>query len=123
MQPHGDIIAALDRADLFVLPAVVGADGDRDGVPNALLEAQARGLAVVSTRAGGIEEVVADGRTGRLVAPGDADALARVLGELVREPAQRERLGAAALAQAQRDYDAEAGYDEIAALLRARLDA
>jgi glycosyltransferase involved in cell wall biosynthesis len=121
-QSHADVIAALDRSDMFVLPAVVSVDGDRDGIPNALLEAQARGLAVVSTRAGGIEEVVGDGVNGRLVAPRDAQALAAVLGGFIRDTALRERLGAAALAQARRDCDGEAGYDEIAQLLRERTE-
>jgi glycosyltransferase involved in cell wall biosynthesis len=119
-QSNADVLAALDRADLFVLSAIVGADGDRDGIPNALLEAQARGLAVVSTRAGGIEEAVTDGETGRLVAPRDAQALAGALHVLIRDPAGRARLGAAALAHVRTAYDAEAGYNQIAELFRRR---
>ncbi len=117
-QTHAAVIAALDRSDLFVLPARMGSDGDRDGIPNALLEAQARGLAVISTRVGGIEEAVADGRTGQLVAPGDADALAAALRELIRRPQAREALGREALAHARRAYDAQAGYDALADLIR-----
>jgi glycosyltransferase involved in cell wall biosynthesis len=120
--PNADVIAALDRSDIFVLPAIVASDGDRDGIPNALLEAQARGLAVLSTRVGGIEEAVSDGKTGRLVEAGDGCALAHALGELIRDPSLRERLGAAALVQARTAYDAEAGYDALAALLRERVD-
>lgn len=121
--PHAAVIAALDRSDLFVLPARMGSDGDRDGIPNALLEAQARGLAVVSTRVGGIEEAVSDGQTGRLVAPGDAGALAAVLLEMIEHPHAREALGRAALDHARSAYDAEAGYDEIAGLLGERMQA
>jgi glycosyltransferase involved in cell wall biosynthesis len=119
-KPHAAVIAALDRSDLFVLPARMGSDGDRDGIPNALLEAQARGLAVISTRVGGIEEAVSDGTSGRLVAPGDADALAAALRELIQRPKAREALGRAALEHAGQAYDAEAGYDAIAGLLRVR---
>jgi glycosyltransferase involved in cell wall biosynthesis len=121
-RPHSDVIAALDRSDLFVLPAVVGNDGDRDGIPNALLEAQARGLTVLASRAGGIDEAVEDGRTGRLVAPGDVDQLREALGELIRNPGQRLALGAAALERVRRTGDAEAGYDAIAALLKQQVD-
>ncbi len=121
-QPHREIIAALDTGDLFVLPAVVGSDGDRDGIPNALLEAQARGLAVVASRVGGIDEAVSEGRTGRLVEPGDVDALQRTLTELIRTPGARQALGAAALEQVRRTGDAERGYDEIAALLKERMN-
>ena len=120
-QPHAAVIAALDRSDLFVLPARMGSDGDRDGIPNALLEAQGRGLAVVSTRVGGIEEAVVDGRTGRLVAPGDPGALAAALSDLMQAPQAREALGRAALEHARQAFDAEAGYDAIAELLLARV--
>lgn len=120
-RPHREIIAALDASDLFVLPAVVGTDGDRDGIPNALLEAQARGVAVVASRVGGIDEAVLEGRTGRLVEVGDVDALQRTLTELIRTPSARHTLGAAALDQVRRTGDAETGYDEIAALLKERM--
>lgn len=120
-RPHAEVIAALDRSDLFVLPAVVGNDGDRDGIPNAVLEAQARGLAVLASRVGGIDEAIEDGRTGRLVGAGDVEALGGALVELVRSPRLRASLGAAALEKVRRTGDAEAGYDAIAALLAARM--
>lgn len=122
-QPHAAVIAALDRSDLFVLPARMGSDGDRDGIPNALLEAQARGLAVVSTRVGGIEEAVTDGRTGRLVTPGDAGALAAALRVLIQSPSERLALGGAALTHARQAYDAQAGYDALAELIRKQMQA
>jgi glycosyltransferase involved in cell wall biosynthesis len=120
-QAHRAVIAALDASDLFVMPAVVGNDGDRDGIPNALLEAQARGLAVVASCAGGIDEAVSDGLTGRLIPPGDADALQRALTELIRDPRIRQTLGLGALDYARRTGDAEAGYDAIAAILKERI--
>lgn len=120
-QPHRVVLAALVSSDLFVLPAVVGGDGDRDGIPNALLEAQARGLAVAASRVGGIDEVVADGRTGRLVAPGDVEALRKALSEMIRSPSARQELGTGALEQTRRTGDAEAGYDAIAALLKEQI--
>lgn len=119
---HAQVIDALDRSDLFVLPARLGSNGDRDGIPNALLEAQARGLAVISTKVGGIEEAVSDGRTGLLVPPGDPDALAKLLSELAQAPAKRQALGGQALDHARQAYDAEAGYDAIAALLREQMN-
>jgi len=120
-KPHREVVAALDNADVFVLPAVIGSDGDRDGIPNAVMEAQARGLCVVASRVGGIDEVVRDGVTGRLVAAGDVEGLAQTLTAVARDPALRSRLGAAALAHVGRDCDAEASYDAIAALLRERI--
>jgi glycosyltransferase involved in cell wall biosynthesis len=121
-RPHREVITALDAADVFVLPAVIGSDGDRDGIPNALLEAQARGLCVIASRVGGIDEAVVDGKTGLLVEAGNIAELTRVLGEAIRDPGRRSALGAAALAQVGRACDAEAGYDAIAKLIRERIE-
>jgi glycosyltransferase involved in cell wall biosynthesis len=120
-RPHREVVAALDEADVFVLPAVIGSDGDRDGIPNAVMEAQARGLCVVASRVGGIDEVVRDGVSGCLVEAGDVAELARALTVVARDPALRWRLGEGALAQVARDCDAEASYDAVAALLRERI--
>jgi len=73
----------MTRASAFALACRVAADGDIDGVPVALMEAMAAGVPVVSTRLSGIPELVEDGESGLLAAPGDsaslADALERVL--------------------------------------------
>src|SRR5262249_6787046 len=74
-----EVFDAYRRADLFVLASRIAADGDRDGLPNVLLEAQAQGLACLSTRVSAIPELIDDGETGILVRPGDADALAQAL--------------------------------------------
>ena len=66
-----------DRADLFVLPSVVARDGQMEGVPVVLMEALAAGVPVVATRLSGIPELVHDGETGLLAAPGDAVGAAR----------------------------------------------
>ncbi len=99
------VAAALRDADAFVQASRVLADGDRDGIPNALLEAMAAGLAVVATCVGGIPEVIADGVTGLLVAPEDPGALADALGRLADDPALRARLGAGARAHAVASLD------------------
>lgn len=72
-----------------VQPSVVAADGDRDGIPNVLLEAMASGLPVVSTPVSGIPEVLND-RNSELVAPGDPGAIAATTGQRgVRPVCQR----------------------------------
>lgn len=114
---HAEIIAALDQSDIFVLPAVVGNDGDRDGIPNAVLEAQARGLPVIVTRVGGLDEAVVDGETGIVIEPGEAAAIADALAALIRSPLIRAGLGRAALNDLRARSDADAGYDKIAQLL------
>ena len=74
-------------------------DGNRDGIPNVVVEAMACGLAVVASRVGGIPEMVEDGCTGALVEPGNVRALAVELAALIDDPAHAERLGFAGAAK------------------------
>jgi glycosyltransferase involved in cell wall biosynthesis len=75
---HDDIHAAMLESDAFVLASRIAEDGDRDGIPVALIEAMALGVPVVSTTASGIPELITPG-TGRLVPPGDPAALAAAI--------------------------------------------
>jgi glycosyltransferase involved in cell wall biosynthesis len=84
--PHDQVIDLYHRATIFVLPAVLGGDGDRDGIPNVILEALASGLPVISTRHSGIPEVIEDGTNGLLVPPGDDIALATAIAHLLDHP-------------------------------------
>jgi glycosyltransferase involved in cell wall biosynthesis len=89
------IHAELERASLFCLPCRVLGSGDRDGIPNVLVEAMAAGVPVVTTDVSGIPELVQDGQNGVLIEPGDAERLADSVLELHRAPAFAARLGAA----------------------------
>jgi glycosyltransferase involved in cell wall biosynthesis len=109
-----EVLAAYRRADLFVLAAKIAADGDRDGLPNVLLEAQSQGLACIATDLSGIPELIDDGVTGLLVPPGDPAALAAALASLIRDPARRAALGAAGERRVRRYFAAEAGIDLLA---------
>ncbi len=92
---HPEVVKLYRRASVFVLPCVVADDGDRDGIPNVILEAMAMGLPVVSTPVSGIPEVVRDGATGLLVPPADAAALADAIATLIADPERGRRLGRA----------------------------
>jgi glycosyltransferase involved in cell wall biosynthesis len=113
-QAQQAVLAALREADLFVLASRIAADGDRDGLPNVLVEAASQRLACVASDLPGIAELIEDGVTGRLAPPGDAAGLARAIEALSREPAERARLGAAAEARVRRHFMLERGIDRLA---------
>ncbi len=83
----------------FVLPCLVGTDGDRDGIPVALMEAMTREVPVVTTGVSGIPELVTDGENGLLVPPGDVHALADAMASLMDDPGRCRTLGRAARAR------------------------
>lgn len=82
------------ECDAFVLPAVVDAKGDTEGLGVVLLEAMTYGRPVIASAAGGIVDIVRDGRNGWLVPPGDAAALAGAVAECMADPERAARLGA-----------------------------
>jgi glycosyltransferase involved in cell wall biosynthesis len=93
--PQQEVRDAYREADLFALPCRVDQSGDRDGLPNAIVEASSQGLAVISTPVSGIPELVEDGVNGCLVPSDQPQALADALLALGRDQERRERLGAA----------------------------
>jgi colanic acid/amylovoran biosynthesis glycosyltransferase len=89
-----DVVAReLSDAHLFVLPSVTAPDGDEEGTPTVLLEAQASGLPVLSTLHAGIPEIVDDGGSGLLVPEGDVDALTDGLRSLIESPEDWPTMG------------------------------
>lgn len=76
---QAEVRELLRRCDLFVLPSVIAADGQMEGIPVALMEAMAVGRPVVASRMSGIPELVGDERIGLLAEPGDVDGLGRAI--------------------------------------------
>jgi glycosyltransferase involved in cell wall biosynthesis len=109
-----ELLAEYRAADLFALASLVARDGDRDGLPNVLMEAQSQGLACVATRVSAIPELVEDGRSGVLVGVNDPEALARALEALIRDPARRRALGEAGLARVRGEFALEANLERLA---------
>ena len=97
-----DVPAWMQAFDLFCLPSYAN-----EGVPQALMQAMACGLAVVTTDVGSITEIVSHGETGVLVPPQDPDALAAALTRLIDRPAEREALGERAAAAARERFGEE----------------
>jgi glycosyltransferase involved in cell wall biosynthesis len=120
-QPHARVLEAYRAADVFVLPSRISADGDRDGLPNVLLEAQSQRLPCISTRVAGIPELIVDGVTGVLVEPRTPAALAHALATLMAQPQLRRRLGDAGYARTTGAFSMHAGVDHLARRLAACL--
>ena len=113
------VIAAMRAADLFVLPTRQAPDGDRDGLPNVLMEAASQELPILATAFAGTPEFIASGVHGLLVPPGDSVALAQALADLADDPTLRHRLAAQARARLLDDFAMEAGIAAIAGRLAA----
>jgi len=96
-----------DIPELFASCDVVTLASSREGLPMVLLEAMAAGKAVVATGVGGVPEVIQDGRTGLLVRPGDAEAMAEALEGLIADREKRQSLAAKALEVVQSRYSFE----------------
>jgi glycosyltransferase involved in cell wall biosynthesis len=94
-QAQATVVEHYRRADAFVLASLIARDGDRDGLPNVLMEAQSQGVPCVASAVSAVPELIDDGDTGVLVPPGDAAALARALESVIRDPGYRRRLGEA----------------------------
>lgn len=115
-QPQDAVLRHYRAADIFALASRVADDGDRDGLPNVLLEAASQRLALVATRVSAIPELIDDGAHGRLVAPRDRAALAEALAALIADPEVRARLGAAAEARVRNDFALARSIDRLARL-------
>jgi glycosyltransferase involved in cell wall biosynthesis len=102
---HDELPAEYAAAHIVVVPSVTDASGDRDGLPNVVLEAMSSARPVVASDVGAVSSAVIDGRTGALVPPGDAHALAGALEFLVDQPDMRERLGREARARVEADFE------------------
>lgn len=116
-----DLAAAYGSADLFVLPAILDAHGDTEGLGVVLLEAMASRVPVLASAAGGITDVVVDGDSGVLVPPADAPALAAALTRLHRDEALRAELAAKGAARVNESFSWDAIADRWLAVYRGAL--
>ncbi|TCK04880.1 glycosyltransferase family 4 protein [Marinobacterium mangrovicola] len=114
-QPQTEVLARYREADLFVLPSRITADGDRDGLPNVLMEAQSQGLSCLATNISGIPELIINGETGTLVEQNDLPALTAALEHLITHPDERNALAEAGLHRVHRLFSFERGIDHLMA--------
>jgi len=105
---QAELLEEYRRSHLFALACRITGDGDRDGIPNVMVEAMACGLPVVATAVSGVPELVHHGRNGLLVAPEDPEALADAMLRIVRDPALAAHLSAGAVATVRERFDGDA---------------
>lgn len=104
-QPQEQVLNMMKEASVLVVPSVVSATGDQDGLPTVLIEALAVGLPVISTTLSGIPEIIEHRKTGLLVRPGDYLALAAAIERLLGEQGLRERMAQRGLKKVQEGFD------------------
>lgn len=102
---HEEVKRLLEESHVLVAPSLTSEGGDQEGIPNAIKEAMASGLPVISTFHSGIPELVTDGVTGILVPERDADSLADSLAYLIRNPDVCKKMGQAGRRQVEQKFD------------------
>jgi glycosyltransferase involved in cell wall biosynthesis len=100
-----ELISVFQNATLFVLTPVQTEDGDRDGIPNVLLEAMAVGLPVITTAVAGIPELVDNNQNGLLYQSHDVEGISSGVIELLRNPEKRRQFGSAASKKVKEQFD------------------
>jgi len=104
---QGEVRDLLRGATACVLASERGRDGQMDGIPVVLMEAMAMGVPSVATRISGIPEIIEDGRTGFLAAPGDPASLAAAVARLLDDPGMVRRVTSSARAKIEEEFDIE----------------
>jgi glycosyltransferase involved in cell wall biosynthesis len=117
-QPHDVVLDHYRHSDLFVLGCEEASDGDRDGIPNVLMESMAMGVPVVATHISAIPELVQNGTTGLLVPPRQPEKLAEAMLRLLVDTNLRQRIIEAARNRVIRDFDNRILIRDLARLFR-----
>ncbi|CAN7698117.1 glycosyltransferase family 4 protein [Phyllobacterium sp. LjRoot231] len=113
---QAEVLEYYRSADIFALACRVAADGDRDGLPNVLVEASSQNLVCVSTDISGIPELLTGGENGFVVPPENPRLLALALEHAIREPDLRYRLGKAAEKRVREHFDHNSSIHQLTRL-------
>jgi glycosyltransferase involved in cell wall biosynthesis len=114
-----EVLQHYRNSDIFALACRITADGDRDGLPNVLVEASSQGLVCISTDISGVPELLVDGENGFVVPAECPQALSRALEQAIRDPALRQRLGAAAENTVRSEFDYHVSIRQLTGLFEA----
>ena len=114
--PQTIVLDYLKKSDLFILASKIAKDGDMDGLPNVLMEAQSQGLCVISTDVSAIAELIDHGKTGYLVPPNDHASLNKAIFTLITDNSMRQRLAVAGAKKTRLEFDAKPLLTKLAKL-------
>ena len=119
---HEEVVRLIEAAHLLVAPSVTAADGDEEGIPNAIKEAMATGMPVISTNHGGIPELVEDGVSGYLVPQRNVEAMVDRLRSVIDHPETWSAIGQAARNRVMAEFDIDKLNDDLVRLYEALID-
>ncbi len=105
--PQSGVFEELRKATMFCLPCRILENGDRDGIPNVMMEAMSCGLPVVTTNVSGIPEIIKNGENGIMVNPEDANALADAMQKVHEDKLFAKRLSEAAKVTVKQTFDGD----------------
>lgn len=112
-QPQDQVLQAYRQAHVFVLNSRIAGDGDRDGLPNVLMEAQSQQLACVATNVSAISELIINGDTGILVPPDNPEKLCLAITRVIEDPVLRQALGKAGGQRVRNSFALDAGINDL----------
>ncbi|MBY0353848.1 glycosyltransferase [Candidatus Babeliales bacterium] len=112
-QTHEEVVRLLDQSHIFIHPSVTAASGEQEGIPNAIQEAMAMGLQIISTYHSGIPELVEHGISGFLAPEKDIKALTEYLDYLIKNPATWPAMGRAGRAKVVQDFETKKEHDQL----------
>ncbi|MFH1137369.1 MAG: glycosyltransferase [Pseudomonadota bacterium] len=115
--PYHQVPDLFYQADLFLMPSIVASSGDRDGIPNVIMESLLHRVPVIATDISGIPELIEDRRTGLLIPQRDSRALARAVLEMVGDRDQALALAERGRAKVLEQFDPEKNYQRVIDLI------
>lgn len=110
---QGEILEEYRKADLFILASKIAKDGDRDGLPNVLMEAQSQKVPVLATHISGIPELILEGETGWMAEPNDPASLSKKLDPLIRDRDALQRVGLAGYRRVRENFSLDRGIEDL----------
>jgi len=119
--PQSEVLETYRKSDLFILPSRIDETGDRDGLPNVIVEAQSQSMAVISTNISGIPELVQSGKNGLLIQPDKIDDLAVAIETLCKDVKLRNQMGKAGEEKVRSHFSHKQTIGDIISLLNKSL--